>query len=87
MPNTLDICLGPVRNALGAPVLLTTTDADAAQRVVDAVNACPIYQGKNLVCFTRAVDRSGAPSPAVFVADDDADPTDGAPVADEGAEG
>jgi hypothetical protein len=79
--TTIDICLAPSANSLGAPVLLTVTDDKAAQAIVDAVNAAPKFQGESLVCFANVVDRTGA---AVIKA---APVAEAAPVADEPAEG
>lgn len=81
MPS-IDICISESPNEVGAPVLLTVTDADNAQAIADAINASTIYQGEHLIAWTRETDVN---EPAVPESDDRST-TGGAPLIDEGAE-
>jgi hypothetical protein len=80
---TIDICLSPSENMLGAPVLMTVTDADSAQSIADAINSSTIYQGEHLIAWTRETNRDEPGD----ITSDDRTSTSGAPVAAEGAEG
>lgn len=55
--TTIDICLDSATNKPGSPVLLTVTDAGAAQKIIDAINEAPKFQADHLVAFARTVDR------------------------------